>query len=55
MEPGKPNARFWVLRLLQDNFGPGDTELAHTAGERLEREPLERAYLTLHRLLSGAA
>ncbi len=23
-ETGKPNARFWVLRLLKDNFGPGD-------------------------------
>ena len=21
---GKPNARFWVLKLLHDNFGPGD-------------------------------
>jgi hypothetical protein len=21
---GKPNARFWVLKLLKDNFGPGD-------------------------------
>jgi hypothetical protein len=21
---GKPNARFWVLQLLKDNFGPGD-------------------------------
>jgi len=21
---GQPNARFWVLKLLQDNFGPGD-------------------------------
>jgi succinyl-diaminopimelate desuccinylase len=37
------------------NFGPGDPELAHTADERLEREPLDRAYLTLYRLLSGAA
>jgi succinyl-diaminopimelate desuccinylase len=37
------------------NFGPGDPELAHTAEERLEREPLDRAYLTLYRLLSGAA
>ncbi len=37
------------------NFGPGDPELAHTADERLEREPLDRAYLTLHRLLSGTA
>jgi hypothetical protein len=23
-ETGKPNARFWVLRLLKDNFAPGD-------------------------------
>lgn len=23
-DTGKPNARFWVLRLLKDNFGPGD-------------------------------
>src|SRR4029077_19761166 len=23
-ETGKPNARFWVLKLLKDNFGPGD-------------------------------
>jgi succinyl-diaminopimelate desuccinylase len=37
------------------NFGPGDPELAHTAGERLEREPLDRAYLTLYRLLSEGA
>ena len=23
-QTGKPNPRFWVLRLLKDNFGPGD-------------------------------
>lgn len=23
-ETGKPNARFWILRLLKENFGPGD-------------------------------
>jgi len=23
-ETGKPNARYWVLKLLHDNFGPGD-------------------------------
>ncbi len=23
-DTGRPNARFWVLRLLKDNFGPGD-------------------------------
>jgi hypothetical protein len=22
---GKPNARYWVLKLIHDNFGPGDT------------------------------
>ncbi len=22
---GKPNARYWVLKLLRENFGPGDT------------------------------
>ena len=22
---GQPNARYWVLKLLKDNFGPGDT------------------------------
>lgn len=27
---GKPNARYWVLKLLKDNFGPGD-KLVNTA------------------------
>ena len=30
---GKPNARFWVLKLLKDNFGPGDTLVATEPGE----------------------
>lgn len=25
---GKPNARYWVLKLLRENFGPGDTLVA---------------------------
>ena len=29
---GKPNARFWVLKLLKDNFGPGD-KLVEIASE----------------------
>ena len=37
------------------NFGPGDSELAHTAGERLERATLNRAYRILHELLSAPA
>jgi len=27
-ETGQPNARYWVLKLLRDNFGPGDRLLA---------------------------
>jgi succinyl-diaminopimelate desuccinylase len=34
------------------NFGPGDPELAHSAGERLERDDIERAYRTLWLLLT---
>lgn len=30
-ETGQPNARFWVLKLLRDNFGPGD-RLMQTSG-----------------------
>jgi succinyl-diaminopimelate desuccinylase len=33
------------------NFGPGDSELAHTAGERVDREFLEFAYVALEDLL----
>ena len=25
---GKPNARYWVLKLLRDNFGPGNRLVA---------------------------
>ena len=28
---GQPNARFWVLKLLHDNFGPGD-KMVRTEG-----------------------
>jgi succinyl-diaminopimelate desuccinylase len=37
------------------NFGPGDPELAHTAGERLERNDLDRAYTTLRAVLCAPA
>jgi succinyl-diaminopimelate desuccinylase len=35
------------------NFGPGDPELAHTAEERVTRDELNRAYVSLRGLLSG--
>lgn len=31
-ENGNPNARYWVLKLLKDNFGPGD-QLVNTTAE----------------------
>jgi succinyl-diaminopimelate desuccinylase len=36
------------------NFGPGDPELAHTAGEHVERAQIEAVYATLAGLLSEA-
>ncbi len=35
------------------NLGPGDATLAHTAGERLERSPLERTHTVLLDLLTN--
>jgi succinyl-diaminopimelate desuccinylase len=35
------------------NFGPGDPELAHTAGERVDRAELDQAYAILVKLLSA--
>ena len=34
------------------NFGPGDAEISHTAGEYIEREFLEFAYQALRDLLT---
>ena len=33
------------------NFGPGDPEIAHTAGELVTRDSIERAYATLAKFL----
>ena len=32
-ETGDPNARFWVLKLLKDNFGPGDKLVTTSIGD----------------------
>ncbi|MGI8492381.1 MAG: succinyl-diaminopimelate desuccinylase [Acidimicrobiales bacterium] len=37
------------------NFGPGDPELAHSAGERVEREDLHRVLEALSRLATAGA
>lgn len=34
------------------NFGPGDATVAHTAGEFLDRDDLDRCHAALHRLLT---
>lgn len=35
------------------NFGPGESTLAHNAGERVDREQLQQAYRTLAGVLAG--
>jgi succinyl-diaminopimelate desuccinylase len=35
------------------NFGPGDPELAHTAGERVQRDELDRAFRSLRSVIAG--
>ena len=37
-ETGEPNARYWVVKLLHDNFGPGDRLIAPNKVDEL-RQP----------------
>jgi succinyl-diaminopimelate desuccinylase len=45
-------ARFAQHGIPAANFGPGDATLAHTAGEHVERAPIERSYAALYELLA---
>ena len=47
-------ARFAAHGVPAVNFGPGDNTIAHTAGEYLDRAPLERVHAVLVGLLTGA-
>ena len=47
-------ARFGAHGIPAVNFGPGDNTIAHTAGEHLDRAPLERVHSVLLGLLTGA-
>jgi len=44
-------ARFAELGVPALNLGPGDPEVAHQAGEYLDRAPLERCHQALRDLL----
>jgi succinyl-diaminopimelate desuccinylase len=44
-------ARFAARGIPAVNFGPGDPEIAHTAGELVTRDSIERAYATLAKFL----
>ncbi|MFV1990457.1 MAG: succinyl-diaminopimelate desuccinylase, partial [Acidimicrobiales bacterium] len=46
-------ARFAEYGIPAVNFGPGRPELAHSAGEYVEREDLEHARIVLEDLLTG--
>ena len=44
-------ARFAARGVPAVNFGPGDPEIAHTAGEFVTRDSIDRAYAALARFV----
>lgn len=45
-ENGKPNARYWVLKLIKDNFSPGDILVETTIGFMTESDYAAQAFIT---------
>jgi hypothetical protein len=43
---GKPNARFWVLKLIKDNFHPGDKLVADSPKAHGSSDVLVQGYVT---------
>lgn len=43
-ETGEPNTRYWVLKLLRENFGPGDKLLAPEPYTVLQPDPYPQLY-----------
>jgi len=43
---GKPNARYWVLKLIKDNFHPGDTLVATIGARRAPPDVTAQGFLT---------
>ncbi|MGA8143736.1 MAG: hypothetical protein WB987_07600 [Candidatus Acidiferrales bacterium] len=43
-DSGQPNARYWVLKLLRENFGPGDKLIASEPYTVLQPDPAPQLY-----------
>jgi hypothetical protein len=43
---GKPNARYWVLKLIKDNFHPGDKLVANKPQEHGSSDVLIQGFIT---------
>jgi succinyl-diaminopimelate desuccinylase len=53
---GWTDVAFFAARgVPASNFGPGDPNLAHNAGEFVERSELERVYASVEALLTDGA
>ncbi|HUI59960.1 MAG TPA: hypothetical protein VLX90_07045 [Steroidobacteraceae bacterium] len=44
-ETGRPNARYWVTRLLRENFGPGDRLVRPPSYNVLQPDPAPQIYV----------